>query len=139
MSQSDIVTAVFGHAEDMVIGSPALPIFFEGVAVKPPTVPKYLWVRLVPNDTERPTVSFDQGYVWQGIIAINVVWSNGVGLLPPTKAAEDVAAHWVDGLRLEQPPIVVEINRPPSIRPAVQDGASMYVPVAIEYRAVARG
>lgn len=136
MTTSAMIAAIFEHADDMVVGSPPLPVFFEGVAVKPPAKPKYLWCSIAPNDVERPAIGFDGQRVHQGIILINVFWINGAGLVAPAEAADAVRAHWVDGTRLEGTGCRVEINRPPSIRPAVQEGATMFIPVAIEYRAV---
>ena len=135
MSTSAIVGALFAHAEDMVIGSPPLPVFFEGVAVKPPQKPKYLWVSIAPNETERPTVAFDDRRVFQGIVLINLFWPNGTGLPAPLAAADEVREHWRDGRRLYGDGCLVEINRPPSVRSAVQDAARMFVPIVIEYRA----
>jgi len=131
-----MIDAIFDYAGDMIVGSPALPIFFEGVAVKPPTVPKYLWVNLAPNETERPAIAFNGQNIHQGFVLINVFWSNGVGLVAPAQAADGVRTHWADGTRIYGTGCRIEINTPPSIRPAVQEGATMYIPVAIEYRAV---
>ena len=136
MTTSAMIDAIFEYADTMVAGSPALPIFFDGIAVKPPSKPKYLWVQVAPNDTERPGVSFSDTRVHQGVILINVWWSNGTGMVAPTRAADDVRAHWIDGTRIEGTGCRIEINKPPSIRPRVQEGAAMFVPVAIEYRAV---
>jgi hypothetical protein len=51
-------------------------------------------------------------------------------------AADEVRAHWQDGTRLDATGVRVEINRPPSVRSAVQDAARMFVPIVIEYRAL---
>jgi hypothetical protein len=138
MSTSAIVGALFAHAQDMAIGSPPLPVFFEGVAVKPPNKPKYLWVSIAPNETTRPTVAFDERYVYQGVVLINLFWPNGTGLPAILAAADEVRAHWQDGTRLDGDGVLVEINRPPSVRSAVQDAARMFVPIVIEYRATAQ-
>jgi hypothetical protein len=134
MSTAAIVSAIFEHAEDMAIGSPVLPVFFEGIAVKPPVRTKYLWVSLAPNETERLAIGFDGVRVHQGIILINLFWINGAGLVEPYEAADQVRAHWVDGTRLEGGGTRVEINRPPSVRSAVQEGAKMFIPIVVEYR-----
>jgi len=136
MTTSAMIAAIMEHAEDMAIGSPVLPVFFEAVAVKPPSKSKFLWVSLAPNITERPAIAFTGQKVHQGIILINVFWTNGAGLVAPAEAADAVRAHWVDGTRIEGDDCRIEINSPPSIRPAVQEGAVMYIPVVIEYRAI---
>lgn len=132
---ADIARLILAHAEDMEIGSPALPIAFAGTAVKPPNKPRYIWVEYFPNATQGPFIGDDSALVYQGILLCRVYWSNGVGLPAPLQAAQDVIKHFPRSQRLYSERVRIDF-RPGSAATPIQEAAWLYVPVTIPWRAV---
>lgn len=133
---ADIARLILAHAEDMAIGSPALPVVFAGTAVKHPTKPRYIWVEYFINPTTAPHVGFADSLVHQGILLCRVYWSNGVGLPQPLDAAQAVIRHFPRSLRLYDDYLRVEFQAGSAATP-IQDKAWLYVPVTLPWRAVA--
>ena len=131
---ADIARLILAHAEGMAIGSPPLPVAFAGTAVKSPNKPRYIWVEHVPNTTQGPFIGDDSALAYQGILLCRVYWSNGVGIVAPLQAAQDVIRHFPRPQRLYGERLRVEF-RPGSVASPIQEAAWLYVPVTIPWRA----
>lgn len=133
---ADIARLILAHAEDMAIGSPALPVFFAGTAVKPPTLPRYIWVEYFINPTVAPFVGHESTIIQQGILLCRVYWSNGVGLPAPLDAAQAVIRHFPRSLKLYAGGLRIEFQAGTAATP-IQEASHLYVPVTIPWRAMA--
>lgn len=133
-----IADAILAHADDLVIGSPPLPVAFEGVTVKPPVKPKYLYVQYRPNIREQPGIGDGDSKIHIGVLLVSIYWTNGVGLVAPLEAAETVINHFDRSQRLYGDGFRVEFRRAYASSP-LQENAYLHIPVTIEWRAVANG
>ena len=133
---ADIARLILAHAEDMEIGSPALPVVFAGTAVKPPNKPRYIWVEYFINPTIGFGVADDSTLLHQGVLLCRLYWSNGVGVAAPLAAAQGIIRHFPRSLVLYDDDVRVEFQ-PGSAATPIQEAAWLYVPVTIPWRAMA--
>lgn len=131
-----IASAIFEHASDMLVGSPSLPIFYAGVAVKPPAKPKYLYVSYFINPTTAPMIGSDDAVLHEGLLQVSVYWPNGTGIIEPLNLAGEVVAHFPRDLSLFGEGFRVRFNRASYASTPLQDGAYQQVPVTVPWRAI---
>lgn len=132
-----IAALILDHAADLAVGSPALPVFFHGVAVKPPVKPKYLYVQYFINPTSAVGIAHDSTLLHEGLLQIDVYWPNGTGIIDPMAAAGSVIDHFPRTLELWGSPLVVKFDRPAYASTPMQEGNYQKIVVTVPWRAFA--
>lgn len=132
----DIAALILAHAETMAVGSPALRVFYAGVAVKQPTLSKYVWIEYTTNPTEGFGVADTSTLIAQGILLCRLYWPNGVGVVAPLGIAQEIIDHFPRSLVLYDTDLRVEFQAGSTATP-IQENAYLYTPTTIPWRAMA--
>ncbi len=134
MADPAVVAALLlAHAEDMEIGSPALPIAYPEIDFPPPADGKYLRVDLFKNAPFWEGLK--SGRIDQGLLQVSVVWPRGQGIIKPAEAAALVMAHWAKLTTLSGSGVRVKVNKEPWDASPVSDDHETMIPVTIPWNA----
>jgi hypothetical protein len=114
--------------------SPSMPIAYPNVVYDPPET-GYLRVTHLPNTTEQVTLGSSGRNRHFGLLQVDVMWPKGAGNVAPMEIAAAVISHFKRGTSFTQNSVLILINSPPSVAPAIDADPYMQIPVTIPYQA----
>lgn len=108
-------------------------VAYPGVQFDAPNTGIWLEAVLLPNGSEPVMWSGAKADEYRGLMRVLVHFQPGDGVIPALDAAEAVVTHFEKGLTVGP----AFVSSTPGIAPPVLDGAMAFVPVTIEYIALA--
>lgn len=133
---AQVADALLARADNLAVGSPALPIAMPDVGFDPATDAtdgKYLEVDLLPN--QPAWRGLNGGSIDQGLLQITVVWPKGEGLIPALQAAQEVKDHFPAALSLVSGSTRVKIQDDPTHTVLLDEPNETRIPVTIRWTA----
>ncbi|MBB6306220.1 DUF4128 domain-containing protein [Xanthobacter tagetidis] len=120
-----------------LVFSPAIPIAWPHVPFTPPASPR-LWLEAWPmfNTTGNLFLGNGDPSLHLGIMQVTVVSPLGEGATPALGIAEQVAAHFAKGTRLQSEDVDLRIYEKPSISTPFKDEGDLRTAVSIRWRVV---
>lgn len=93
----------------------------------------YLSVNVLPNTSELDGFSFESELNEAGLLAVNVVWPAGQGVLPAVRLAEEVAGAFAPGTVVTRNGVSVRVYEQPRIAPALPGDGVSTIPVTVRW------
>ncbi|MFG1364657.1 DUF4128 domain-containing protein [Xanthobacter versatilis] len=134
--EAQIADALIWHLSQLVL-TPARPISYPGMTFSPTVGVPYLAATHLPNTTGATGLAFDSDREFRGLFQVSVFWPARKGIIEPFDLAGTLAVHFASGTRILRHGRVVEVNRPPTVAPAIEQPDWVQVPVTIRWRCVA--
>lgn len=131
--ETKVMEALSAHLGTLAL-SPAMPIAWSGVDFEPPD-DGYLRASHLPNTTQQISLGETGLNRHQGLIQVDVMWPESLGLTEAMERAGAIVAHFKRGTDLTREGVTVRIVRPPSVAPALRAPPFLQVPVTIAYLA----
>lgn len=129
MIEADIATGLLRRLSTISL-SPSLPIAYPNVPYSP-TGDAYLRASHIPSTVDPLTL--DRWDRRSGILQVDVMWPENVGITGGLGVADEVAAHFARGTRLEENGATIQIIRTPTVGGPLHDPPYMQIPVSVFY------
>ncbi|MEM7675133.1 MAG: DUF4128 domain-containing protein [Myxococcota bacterium] len=137
-AETKIAEALYRHLAALVL-VPALKIAWTNMDFRGAAKVGHLRVSLIRATAEGATIPFDGHIRHSGIFQVDVMWPQGAGPIGALRRADAIREHFARGTRLVEDDVCVQINRPPSVGPSLQNPPYLQVPVSVRYEAFIQG
>lgn len=138
INKGDIADLLITTGLAMVIGTPQLTVYQQGINSPETDDKDYLSLEFVPNDSSNLYVGNDAPSFHQGFLQVTVVGVTGKGTVRLHDLAGSVIEAWKKGTTLQGTGFKLKVPRQPTERGPIKDGKSWRVPVLIPYQVIAR-
>lgn len=138
INKGDIASLLIETGLAMVIGTPTLPVYQQGVNSPETDDKDYIVLEFVPNDSSNLYVGNDAPSFHQGFLQATVVGKAGKGTVRLLDLAGVIIEAWKKGTQLQGTGFRLKVPRQPTERGPIKDGKSWRVPVLIPYQVIAR-
>lgn len=138
INKGDIAELMIKTGLEMVISSPGLPVYQQGINDPGGEEKDYIVLEFVPNDSANLYVGNDAPSFHQGFLQATVVGAAGKGTVRLHDLAGSIIEVWKKGTTLQGAGFRLKVPRQPTERGPVKDGKNWRVPVIIPYQVIAR-
>lgn len=114
--------------------SPPIPIAYQNVAFTPPSQARYLRAFLLPAETRSEDVP-GETRTYMGIFQVSICIPDGAGAGAAETILADLETLFPVALRIESAGVSINIPRPVSASPAMNEPGLFVLPASIRYRA----